>query len=117
MKIAVTSDIHLGDSNCQLVTDNLALGPKFQRFCEVIGEVDYLVLLGDIFDFSISSYESVYKVARIFLKEILDRKIAPQVIYIPGNHDFEFWHILEHEVNIIKPILINLMRYWKKTQN
>jgi len=105
VKIAITSDINLGDSNCLLVGDKLASGPKFGQFREAIGRVDYLVLLGDIFDFSISSYESVYKIARLFLNEILDREIASQIIYIPGNHDFEFWHILEHEVNIIKPIL------------
>ncbi len=105
MKLAITSDVHLGDPNCVLVKDDLTFGSKFEEFADTIGKKnDYLILLGDIFDFSISSYQKVYDIAKIFLGEVQRLEIARQIVYVPGNHDFEFWHILEHEVNVIKKI-------------
>lgn len=104
MKLAIISDAHLGDRNCVLVKEDLSLGDKFDAFVNTVGKNDYLVLLGDIFDFSISSYAETYKAARVFLQKVRDHDIARQIVYVPGNHDFEFWHILEHEVNIINKI-------------
>ncbi len=31
-------------------------------------------------------------------------KIADQIIYVPGNHDYDIWNIVENEVNIIHQI-------------
>lgn len=105
MKIAITSDIHLGDPNCVLIGKDSSLGSKFDEFKKTLkekGKINYLILLGDIFDFSIRSYEQVYTIAEKFFCEI--QECTEQIIYVPGNHDFEFWHILEHEVNIINKI-------------
>ena len=104
MRLAIISDTHLGDSECVLVKRDLSLGDKFDAFVNAVGKNDYLVLLGDIFDFALSSYADVYKIAEVFLQKVRDHDIAKQIVYVPGNHDFEFWHILEHEVNIINKI-------------
>ena len=105
MKLAIISDIHLGDPNCTIIDQTLRPGTKFSNFVETVGHNDYLIILGDALDFSIAHYNKVYESAVIFFKEILKQNIATEIIYVPGNHDFEFWHILEHEVNVIKPIL------------
>jgi len=104
MKILIISDLHLGDPNSTLIKSDLTFGSKFSDFLDAAGTNDYLVLLGDAFDFSVSAYDQVYAIARIFLQQIRDHNIARQIIFVPGNHDFEFWHILEHEVNIINRI-------------
>ena len=108
MRIAITSDGHLGDPNCTLVTPDLKIGTKFNKFKEAVGQGnDYLILLGDFFDFSVCDYSQVYKIAKVFLNEVRSNDLAKEIIFVPGNHDFEFWHILEHQVNIIDRIKDN----------
>jgi predicted phosphodiesterase len=105
MRFAVISDTHFGDPASQLAAWNGAagraeLGSKYEEFKQAAGINDYLILLGDIFDLSISSYEQAYGVAKIFFKQIQADKIARYMIYVPGNHDGDMWHFYEHQVNI-----------------
>jgi predicted phosphodiesterase len=108
MKLSIISDTHLGDPLCTLVTKNgksLAEGPKYKDFREAAGtNNDYLILLGDILDFSVTSYENAYKAGKVFFSLIQKDKIAEQIIYVPGNHDYDIWNIVENEVNIIHQI-------------
>jgi UDP-2,3-diacylglucosamine pyrophosphatase LpxH len=66
--------------------------------------VDYLVLLGDILDFSAASYADAYRNARCFFTQLRDDALACEVIYVPGNHDFDVWHTVEHQVNVINRV-------------
>ncbi len=110
MKLAIISDLHFGDPMCGLVQKNntgtgYEIGPKYTQFAESVGTGNkYLILLGDIFDFSISSYAEAYGSAEVFFRQIVADNITEEIIYVPGNHDFEFWHWVENEVNIIKQI-------------
>jgi predicted phosphodiesterase len=110
MKVAIISDTHFGDPMCSLVRRadgrrGYEIGPKYEEFKEIVGSKnDYLILLGDIFDFSITKYADAYGASQVFFSRIRADKIAEEIIYIPGNHDFEFWHWVENEVNIIKQI-------------
>ena len=108
MKLAITSDIHLGDPLCSLVEWNgndYIEGPKYNEFREAAGTGnDYLILLGDILDFSVTSYENAYRAGKVFFTLIQKDKIADQIIYVPGNHDYDIWNIIENEVNIIHQI-------------
>ena len=108
MKLAITSDIHLGNFLCSLVEWNgneYVEGSKYKDFCEAAGTGnDYLVLLGDILDFSVTSYEDAYQAAKVFFTLLQEDNIADQLIYIPGNHDYDIWNIVENEVNIILQI-------------
>ena len=61
-----------------------------------------LVLLGDILDFSVASYDEAFAAARVFFDAIKRDKIAAELIYVPGNHDFDAWHMIEHEVNVTR---------------
>jgi len=103
MQFAVISDTHFGDENCTLVNHNtLKKGDKFDEFYDIVGQGnDYLILLGDIFDFSITDYATSYEVAKIFFKLVQKNNIAKAIIYVPGNHDFDIWHTVQHQINII----------------
>jgi len=103
MKIAIVSDLHLGDSQCALVDkDTRKLTNLYDKFRDAVGtENDFLVMAGDILDFSVSKYKDTYECARTFFKQIKADGVANEVIYLPGNHDSNVWHTVEHQTNII----------------
>ena len=111
MKIALISDTHFGDPDGTLVVrsgaNNTPLpGPKYEAFKSAAGtDNDYLVLLGDVFDFAVTSYQEAYEIGKAFFVQIQKDRIANQLIYVPGNHDADIWYIVEHEVNIIRRML------------
>jgi hypothetical protein len=110
MKLAILSDFHFGDPMCGLVTEKTSgtgykIGSKYTQFKKSVGTGNkYLILLGDIFDFSIAGYAESYQSAQVFFNKIVDDGIAEEIIYVPGNHDFEFWHWIENDVNVVKQI-------------
>ena len=109
MKFSIISDTHFGDPECGLVTQDvkghLILGDKYNDFKKSVGKNnDYLILVGDIFDFSIASYKDAYTAGQVFFKQIQADNITKEIIYIPGNHDFDMWHIIEYEVNVINQV-------------
>jgi len=109
MRIAIISDTHFGDPMGTLVHRNgegkIVIGPRYKDFKKAVGkDNDYLILLGDILDFSIVSYQEAYDFARIFFLQLQKDNIANEIIYVCGNHDADLWHIVEHEVNVINPI-------------
>ncbi len=109
MRIAVISDTHFGDEHCTLVTpgqdkDSPRIGPAYSAMKETVGKVDYLVLLGDIIDFSVASYQRAYRRARVFFRQVQEDAVAREFIYVPGNHDFDIWHTVEHQVNVINQL-------------
>ena len=108
MRIAVISDTHFGDEHCTLVgvdrQGTPEIGPAYRAFKNAVGHADYLILLGDIFDFSVTSYENAYEQAKIFFKKVQEDNLVKQLIYIPGNHDYDIWHTVEHQVNVINQL-------------
>jgi predicted phosphodiesterase len=111
MKIALISDTHFGDPKGTLIArdesgKNLIPGSKYDAFANAAGKNnDYLILLGDILDFAVTSYHEAYEIAKAFFLQIQKDGIAGELIYVPGNHDADIWHIVEHEVNIIHQML------------
>ncbi len=112
MRIAIVSDTHFGDPMCALATldagGRAVLGPKYAALRDAVraggdgrAPADYLVLLGDILDFSIASYEEAFRVAKFFFLTVQQDGLAREIIYVPGNHDFELWHTVEYETNVI----------------
>lgn len=112
MKIAIISDIHLGDPASTIVSFNNknkpAFGSGYDRLLEALNEVpgrlDYLILLGDILDFSIRSYYEAYTLGKAFFERLQEDKDIFEMIYVPGNHDFDLWHTVEYQTNIINKI-------------
>lgn len=111
MKFIVISDTHIGDEKSTLVTlknNEPVLGRNYQKFKEIAGkDNDYLILLGDIIDFSVRDYYCAFQMAKTFFSAIKKDGIADAMIYIPGNHDFDLWHTVEYQTNIINPMLVD----------
>jgi predicted phosphodiesterase len=109
MKIVITSDTHFGDGTSQLAAldsgGNPGLGPKYPEFREACGkDNDYLVMLGDVIDVAIKDYKDAYNIAKVFYKQVAKDGIAKRILYVPGNHDYDLWHAVEYQTNIIKRI-------------
>jgi len=107
VKLAIISDTHFGDPMCALIKFNESAGEfergvKYQKFLEAAGSGnDFLILLGDIFDLSIESYAVVYAAAQAFFNFIQRDGVARNIIYVPGNHDFDMWQTVEQQIRII----------------
>ena len=109
MKLVMISDTHFGDPTCTLYNRDkngeVVEGLKYRSFKEAAGQNnDYLVLIGDIIDLSVTGYEDAFKIAKAFFLQVQKDKIADEIIYIPGNHDFDIWHTVEYQVNIFHQI-------------
>jgi hypothetical protein len=113
MKLCITSDIHLGDPRCQLISKNgnvYSEGPLYRKFIDAVGNRnDYFILAGDILDFSISNYADSYATAAKFFELIKRDQVVLKeegkesgMIYICGNHDWDLWHILQHQRSVVK---------------
>ena len=103
MKIKIVSHLHLGDPSGCLLKKGSKWSPDtgFERLVAACGtDNDYLVLLGDILDFSILDYTDDYSAAQAFFFAISEKNIARDIIYIIGNHDNTLWHIVMHEANV-----------------
>jgi len=112
MRLAIISDTHFGDRASMLANweddskSKAIVNPDYyEKFKRGAGTGnDYLVLLGDIFDISISSYEDTYRVGKAFFERVQKDGIARNIIYVPGNHDGDMWHFYEHQVNVINRV-------------
>ncbi|MDH5717252.1 MAG: metallophosphoesterase [Spirochaetia bacterium] len=108
MKIAIISDTHLGDPCNVLVKGsrgNWSKGRYFDACLNALGENnDYLILVGDAFEFSTASYIDSYSAGKYFFNAIVSNNIAKRIIYTAGNHDYDFWDEVEYEVNIINRV-------------
>jgi predicted phosphodiesterase len=88
----------------------ISIGSRYKEFADKIKEkcgnepLDYLVLLGDILDFSVCCYYEAYEIGRIFFQELKKDNIAKEIIYVPGNHDFDIWHTVEYQTNVANRI-------------
>lgn len=109
MKLSIISDTHFGDDSCLLVTKQgiggIGAGPKYQDFINAAGkDNDYLVLAGDVFDFSIADYATAYEYGKVFFQLLKRDGIAKEIIYLAGNHDADIWHIVQHQRSVINRI-------------
>ncbi len=115
MRIAIISDTHLGDTNSVMAfrdktSGEIIVGSKYREFIKKVRDqfngvqVDFLVLLGDILDFSISSYPEAYAIGQFFFQKLKDDNICREIIYVPGNHDYDIWHSVEYATNVTNRI-------------
>jgi len=114
MKFAVLSDTHLGDPECTLAfldqSGKIRSGFNLTDFLDALGkDNDFVIILGDMLDFAINDYGDVYAIARYFFSKFKEQHILKpdgNVIYCPGNHDYDVWHTIEYEANIINRMKI-----------
>lgn len=106
MKIAIISDTHLGNPESRLLEDG-ALTATYETLRLSIRSfnnnkpLDYLVLNGDILDFTSDSLEKTMSSATPFFQGIHSDKLAKKLLYIPGNHDRQIWDMVEWESNVL----------------
>ncbi|HVN96638.1 MAG TPA: metallophosphoesterase, partial [Syntrophorhabdaceae bacterium] len=116
MKFAIVSDMHFGYDKCVLLDEdkqgNISRSDKYREFAKAVGEDnDYLIVVGDVFDFSVASYEKAYRHGKNFFDWIRQDKLVKlssskknsygPVVYVAGNHDADVWHIVQHERSVI----------------
>ena len=102
MKISVTSDVHIRESNpeARVYLENFLKNPKVQNS-------DYIIFLGDIFDLMVGAKKQYLKEFDFFFLAI--KKMAEEgrkIIYIEGNHDFHledvFKKINSSQIKVIR---------------
>lgn len=115
-KRIIFSDLHFGDPSCSLSSQPVALG--LRSFLWSLGEVEDLILAGDILDANISSLTRAIEgkkgsgtwpkqigfrhwIAHLFEGNRFDVK---RIVYIPGNHDYIIWNILSTNEVFADPI-------------
>ena len=84
MKLAIISDTHFGDPDCGLVGKSGGAFHlnwcRFKKFADQIGaDNDFLVMVGDVFDFSISSYAEAYSAAKLFFDAVQNHHLANDI--------------------------------------
>lgn len=84
-RLVVVSDMHFGN-------DYGALNTAFNRKrlidgIRALGQVDELVLLGDVFDFWTTSLSNALEQSRELIGALFKLENVGRMIYIPGNHD------------------------------
>lgn len=111
MRLGFISDLHLGDPASKLVrkeNDAYRVDSGFSELQSAVGamcaggKLDYLVLMGDVFDFSISSWSNAYDASKPFLRAAKD--LTREIVYVPGNHDYSAWTLTMQQVNVIRRI-------------
>ncbi|MBW2736149.1 MAG: metallophosphoesterase [Deltaproteobacteria bacterium] len=90
--IVVCSDLHLGEAK-SVFHD---APEEFQRFANAIdaigessGQIDALVLAGDVLDLSLATYHEAFS-DFLALMQAVEGKVK-EVVYVPGNHDHHIW--------------------------
>jgi UDP-2,3-diacylglucosamine pyrophosphatase LpxH len=91
--IFVISDLHIGDGSAK---DNLLQGSNLSLLLRLLDKVENtggrLVILGDLFE--LWGFKPQAVVSR--WQSLLDRLSRMDVIYVPGNHDWQFWEEKEY---------------------
>jgi UDP-2,3-diacylglucosamine pyrophosphatase LpxH len=88
MKYLVLGDLHFGDGG--EVLKNREVVRSFMQEIESINDDIRLILLGDVIDLWGSDELKALERASYFLKKLKNIDNIKEVIYIPGNHDYEY---------------------------
>jgi metallophosphoesterase superfamily enzyme len=86
MRVAIISDTHLGDPKSTMANQG-GVGSRYAQFKSIIkerlgNEIEYLILLGDVMDFAVSSYQDAYEAGKQFFIQLMKDDIAKEIIYV-----------------------------------
>lgn len=84
-RVVVISDMHLGDPK-----DSLTDPGRIEALTDAVndlGQVDDLVILGDLFDFWQAPFEVALERARPLMHALHTLPDVRRMVYLPGNHD------------------------------
>jgi len=102
IKAVALSDLHLGDTESLLYQDNKNKENIIDITTDKIaqlpdpkdgekGQIDELILMGDIADLSEAKPKIAYDNLKVFLNKLLDKVNISKIIYVIGNHDHHLW--------------------------
>jgi predicted phosphodiesterase len=83
---AIVSDLHLG---ARAGNDLLSCPPIRERLFAALGEVDRVVLLGDVVELRDGPLAPALEAARPFFDELRKAVGDTEVVVVPGNHDHQ----------------------------
>ncbi len=84
-RVVILSDAHIGESH-----DSLAVPARIDALAEALsnlGQIDDLVILGDLFDFWQAPFDEALKRAQPLMQMLFTLPHVRRMIYLPGNHD------------------------------
>lgn len=84
-RVVVISDAHFGNDYSALADPSNR--KKLIDCIRYLGDVDEVVLLGDLFDFWTTSLPDALEESRDFLSVLFRLDNVGRVVYVPGNHD------------------------------
>ena len=122
-RIAVISDLHLGEEECLLneaflaseafgeinrkhhqneLKDVEALQALRRKNIETLrkklgeqGEIDELIILGDFLDYALAPLQQALANARDFFSSLLSGSSnIKKIVVVPGNHDYHLWQLV-----------------------
>jgi UDP-2,3-diacylglucosamine pyrophosphatase LpxH len=84
-RLVIISDTHFGNEFAALSTDHAL--ERLVATLAAMGDIDELVLLGDIFDFWTTTVTEAIELSRVTMSELFKLDNVGRMVYIPGNHD------------------------------
>lgn len=94
-RLVVISDIHFGNDYSSL--SDPSNRRKLIDCVRYLGDVDEVVLLGDLFDFWTTSLADALEESRDFLGALFRLDNVGRVVYVPGNHDHRIVRLYHDE--------------------
>ncbi|OQX87510.1 hypothetical protein B6D60_03725 [candidate division KSB1 bacterium 4484_87] len=103
----VMSDLHLGRELSYLDTRHPSYEQNRRNFLEILeqaGEVEELIINGDLFEVALEDWDEVCEQARAFFDVLAEVPPPQRIVYIPGNHDHHLWQSLVERYYIFSAI-------------
>jgi hypothetical protein len=107
----VVSDLHLGEASSVLhygrrfakgehpLVNTLVASIRREA---IAGSIPFLILAGDVLDFSLAPVQDALGDFRLFLEDV--HELFDSIVYIPGNHDHHIWRTLQEQVLVVNRI-------------
>lgn len=94
-RVVVISDTHFGDPT-DVLTEPAAVNALVAKI-EELGEIDELVLLGDVFDFWKTPVNEALERARNLMTSLYMLENVGRMVFLPGNHDHHAFRMYYQE--------------------
>ncbi|MBU4302570.1 MAG: metallophosphoesterase [Actinomycetia bacterium] len=94
-RVVVISDTHFGDAFDVLTSKHLI--EALVECLEGLGDIDELVLLGDVFDFWKAPIDEAMSRGKGFMSALFTLKNVGRMVYMPGNHDHHVFRLYYQE--------------------
>jgi predicted phosphodiesterase len=88
-RIVVLSDFHFGEDGALLSRPDVI--ERLIEELEGLGEIDLLVLLGDIWDLWRTGFEEAARAGAPFFHALTDWSVPKRCVMVAGNHDYHLW--------------------------